>query len=205
VPERPPDLIDKRLLKALEHPIRVHILSILGEGPSSPSRISRRLEHTSVRVVSHHMKVLRDLGCVELVDEVRSPNGPGVEHIYRATQRQFFSDAEWDAFEPRNRTPVTAALLRLISADTERSLRSGRFDAMPESHLSRTPVQVDRQGWSELAAVLARTLEEVIEINARSVERAAAGGEELIPARVVMMQFPVGRAEDGGEPGGSPA
>lgn len=201
----PPDLIDTRLLKALEHPTRVHILSILGEGPSSPSRISRRMEHVSVRVVSHHMKVLRDLGCVELVEEVRSPNGPGVEHIYRATERQFFTDEEWEAFDPRNRTPVTATLLRLISADAANSLEAGLFDALPDNHLSRTPVHVDREGWAELVATLARTLNEVIEINARSVQRAAASGEELIPARVVMMQFPVERREADRPPSAAPA
>jgi len=62
-----PALIDRRLLKALSHPTRQHILDMLGEGPSSPVRLMRRMDNISLNLVSHHIKVLKELGCVELV------------------------------------------------------------------------------------------------------------------------------------------
>lgn len=191
MPRRPPDFIDKRLLKALQNPTRVHILSLLSEGPNSVRRIARRMPHVSERMVYHHMAELEKLACVEVIDEI--PRGIGVEQIYRATERQFFTAEEWAAFDPENRTPVTATILRLISEEMAGSLETGRFDERPDNHLSRSPVEVDEQGWSELVALLARTMDEVLKVHERSGERAAASGEALMAARVVIMQFLVDR------------
>ena len=121
-----PALLDQRLAKALAHPTRVHILSILNEVPSSPSKIVKRLNNVSLNLASHHIKVLRGLGCVELVREVT--HGGRTEHIYRATRRQHFTPEEWEGVEPQDRPPITISILRLISEDVSRSLASGKFD-----------------------------------------------------------------------------
>lgn len=189
-----PDIIDMRLLKALEHPTRVHILSILSEGPSSPSRIARRIG-VNVRLVSYHMKILREMGCVEEVETVEK--GPGIEHIHRAKERQFFSAEEWEAFDPKNRAPVTATLLRLISEEVSGALATGKFDELPDNHLSRSPIEVDEKGWAELVEILARTMHEVLAVHDKSQERAATSGTALQAARVVIMHFLVDR--DGGD------
>jgi len=188
-----PNLVDPRLLKALTHPTRVHILDILSEAPSSPARMQRRMENISLNLVCHHVKVLRDLGCIELVETV--PKRGGEEHIYRTKERQFFNDEEWEAIEPKNRQPITSIILRMISEDAGRSLSEGKFDERVDNHLSRSPIEVDEEGWSEVVASLARTLDEVLEAHARSRERAYESGEELISARVVMMQFLIGRVD----------
>jgi DNA-binding transcriptional ArsR family regulator len=188
-----PPLVDARLLKALAHPTRVHILDILSEGPSSPVRMMRRMENISLNLVSHHVKVLRDLGCIELVDTVQRRGAR--EHIYRAKERQFFSAEEWEAIEPKSRQPITSVLLRMISEDMGRSLSEGKFDELSDNHLSRAPVELDGEGWSEVVASLARTLDEILEAHARSAERAYESGEELKVARVVMMQFLIGRED----------
>lgn len=199
-PKQTPPLVDPRLLKALAHPTRVHILDILSEGPSSPVRMMRRMENISLNLVSHHVKVLRDLGCIELIGTV--PKRGAREHMYRARERQFFSAEEWEAIEPKSRQPITSVLLRMISEDAGRSLAEGKFDELPDNHLSRAPVELDGEGWTEVVESLARTLDEVLEAHARSAERAYESGEELMVARVVMMQFLIGR-EDPRERGGS--
>lgn len=185
-----PALVDRRLTKALAHPTRVHILSILNEGSSSPSKIAKRLDNVSLNLTSHHIKVLRDLGCIELVREVT--HGGRTEHIYRATKRQFFTAEEWEGVEPHARQPITVSILRLISEDVGRSLLSGKFDEPPDNHLSRSPLDVDQEGWREIVSILERTLEEVLEVNVRSAERARLSGEDLMKVRVVMMQFLLG-------------
>lgn len=189
-----PALVDQRLTKALAHPTRVHILSILNEGPSSPSKIAKRLNNVSLNLTSHHIKVLRELGCVELVREVA--HGGRTEHIYRATERQFFTAEEWEQVEPHERPPITVSILRLISEDVGKSLALGKFDELPDNHLSRSPIDVDREGWEEIVAILGRALDEVLEVNARSAERARLSGEDLMKIRVVMMQFLLGREQD---------
>ena len=188
-----PPLVDPRLLKALAHPTRVHILDILSEGPSSPVRMMRRMENISLNLVSHHVKVLRDLSCIELIETIH--RGGSREHIYRARERQFFSAEEWEAIEPKSRQPITSILLRMISEDMGRSLAEGKFDELPDNHLSRAPIELDREGWSEVVASLARALDEVLEAHARSAERSCESGEQLRVARVVMMQFLIGRED----------
>ncbi len=185
-----PALIDTRLLKAMAHPTRQHILDLLVEGPSSPVKMKRRMENISLNLVSHHIKVLKDLGCVELIDTVQRRGA--TEHIYRATKSHMFSAEEWAALDPKDRPPLTANVLRLISEDASRAFAEGRMDQLPDNHLSRSTLDLDQEGWEEVVGILGRVLEEVQEANARSAERAQASGEKLMPSRVMIMQFPVG-------------
>jgi DNA-binding transcriptional ArsR family regulator len=196
-----PTLIDPRILKAQSHPIRAHILNILSEGPNSPSRMQRRMESVSLELVCHHVRVLRKVGLIELV-RIKE-HGGRKEHIYRATRRQYFSLEEWLAVDPKFRDPVIGTILRQISDDTGRAAAEGRFSELPDSHLSRSPIELDAQGWTEVVEALEVALERILEAHARSKERARVSGEALMVARVVMMQFPIGpedpqeREEDG--------
>jgi DNA-binding transcriptional ArsR family regulator len=180
-------MIDPALLKGLADPVRVHILDILSEGPSSPSRMQKRMENVSLKKVCYHVKVLLNLGLIELENVVRGRGGN--EHIYRAKERQFIDTEEWESTAPRFRAPVTATLLRVISEDIDKALMDGRFDERPDNHLSRSPLEVDETGWRELVAILAEALKKVLEAHDKSAERAEQSGEELMTARVVMMQF----------------
>jgi DNA-binding transcriptional ArsR family regulator len=187
-----PNLIDERVLKAQSHPIRAQILNILGEGPSSPAKMQRRMKHVSLNLVCHHVKVLRDVGLIELVDIRR--HGGRREHIYRPTHlRNCFTLEEWLEVDPKLRNPLIATILSQISEDTTRAIVEGRFAELPDSHLSRSPIELDREGWQEVVTILETALEGVLEAHARSVERTRESGEELMTARVMIMQFPIGR------------
>lgn len=186
-----PALIDQRLLKALSHPTRQFILHVLSEGPSSPVRIQRRMDNVSLNLVSHHIKVLRELGCVELVDTVQKRGA--TEHIYRATSRMMFDSDEWSRLDSKDRVPLTADILRMVSQDTTRSMVEGKMDERTDNHISRSPIELDEEGWSEVVDTLQRALGEVLEAHARSAQRAQGSDETLMAARVVMMQFPIGR------------
>jgi DNA-binding transcriptional ArsR family regulator len=190
-----PALVDRRLIKAVSNPTRVDIfINLLEGGPSSPSKIAKQLDCISVNLVAHHIKVLRDLGCVELVDEIK--HGGRTERIYRATKRHFFSAEESEFMDAEDVRSITLDILRLISNDIEISLLANAFDRLTDNHLSRVPLRLDREGWGEVVRILGRTLEEVQEAGERSVERAGAGGEELMDVRVAMMQFPMSGNQD---------
>jgi DNA-binding transcriptional ArsR family regulator len=186
--KRKPDLVDPRLAKALEHPIRIEILTVLRQGPSSPTRIQRELETVSLNLVAHHVKVLKELGFVELVETVSRRGAK--EHIYRLARSPVISDEAWDELTPKMRLPITATILRLISSDLARSIGTGLFDEIPDVHLSRSPLKLDREGWSEVVALLTRTLEEVIEIGSRSSQRLKTSDEVSMAVTVAIMQFP---------------
>lgn len=191
--KRGPDFIDPRLVKAMEHPLRIEILTVLREGPSSPTRIQRQLGTASLNLVAHHIKVLKDLGCIELVETVSRRGAK--ENIYRPVGQFIISDEVWARVASTTRSPLTANVLRLISDDLARSLGAGKFDELAGMHLSRTPVRLDRQGWSELTSLLSGTLTKVIEIGDRSLERTEAGDEAPMPATIVIMQFPTVEGE----------
>lgn len=188
-----PRLIDERLLRAQSDPIRAHILNILSEGPSSPSRMKKRMKNVSLERVSYHVRVLRSMDLIELV-EVRQRGGRK-EHIYRATRRQYFDLAEWKAIDPKFRDPITTTILQQISEDTGQAVAEGRVNERLDRHLSRAPVDLDEEGWQEVVETLKQALWFVLEAHARSRERVAANGGDLFPARVMMMQFPLGRSE----------
>ncbi len=191
-----PKLIDPRILKAQSQPIRAHILNILSEGPASPARMQRRMEGISLSLVCHHVNVLRDVGLIEQTET--KTHGGRKEHVYRATKRQYFDLEEWLAVDPKLRDPLIGMILRQISDDTGRAAAEGRFSEIADSHLSRSPLELDAQGWTEVVDALELALESILSAHTRSRERAAASGEALMLARVVMMQFPIGREDDEG-------
>ncbi|MFI5025326.1 MAG: hypothetical protein ACHQCI_01040 [Solirubrobacterales bacterium] len=75
-----PVSIDQQLAKALSNSLRARALALISEGVASPKAIAGKLD-ADVRTVAYHVRVLRRLGCIELV-ETKSRRG-AVEHIYR--------------------------------------------------------------------------------------------------------------------------
>ncbi|HEX6753387.1 MAG TPA: winged helix-turn-helix domain-containing protein [Solirubrobacterales bacterium] len=75
-----PVSIDKRLAKALSSSLRAEALNLIAEGVDSPKLIAERLD-LDVRTVAYHVRVLRNLGCIELAKT--RPRRGAVEHVYR--------------------------------------------------------------------------------------------------------------------------
>ena len=58
--------MDRRLIEAMGHPVREHILAVLNERPASPTEIGDELE-LDVSAFYKHVQVLERLGCIECV------------------------------------------------------------------------------------------------------------------------------------------
>ena len=178
--------VDQRLVKALAHPLRVEILTILNERMASPNELSKELEE-GLSQVSYHVKVLKDFECIEMVKT--EPRRGAVEHYYRATARAFLSDAEWKKLPDSIKPGMSAAFVKMLIDDVIGALNGGSFDAREDRHVSWTPGVVDQQGWDEMIELLEKTLNGIIAIHAASAKRLAKSGEEGIPATAVMMGF----------------
>jgi len=76
--------IDQQVAKALSHPMRAQILTVIAEGKASPKQVAERLGQ-DIRSVAYHVRVLQRLGCLELV-ETRQRRG-ATEHFYKVTER----------------------------------------------------------------------------------------------------------------------
>lgn len=75
-----PISIEQSLAKALSNPLRARAIHLISEGVDSPKAIAERLD-VDIRTVAYHVRVLRHLGCIELVETKRRRGA--VEHIYR--------------------------------------------------------------------------------------------------------------------------
>lgn len=73
----------QRREKALAHPLRARALPLFGDRPRSPNDVASQLG-VDVSLLAYHIRVLRKLGCIELV-ETKQRRG-ALEHFYRAVQ-----------------------------------------------------------------------------------------------------------------------
>ena len=176
---------DPRYVRALAHPLRIRILAMLEERPASPVQLAPLLGSTLGRV-GPHVRVLRDLGLIELV-ETRRRRG-ATEHVYRASSVPGFSDEAWRRAGTAVRRRVAATLLEQVGEYVTGSAAAGGFDRQ-DANLSRVPMHLDEQGWRELAAASRRWLAEAEDIGDAARERVARDGAPTFDAAVVLLVF----------------
>ncbi|HEX5990477.1 MAG TPA: helix-turn-helix domain-containing protein [Solirubrobacterales bacterium] len=178
--------VEQIVAKAFAHPLRVQILIILGEKVASPNMLAQQLDQ-SLNLVAYHVRVLEKYDCIELVDTKQRRGA--TEHFYRATRRQFLSDDEWSRMPAGLRPGMAGAMLKSVFEDIEAASKSGTLDEVEDIHLSRTPMVVDKQGWSDVSTLLKSTLDRLLEIQTEASERIATGEEEGILSKVHLLHF----------------
>jgi DNA-binding transcriptional ArsR family regulator len=181
-----PEGITQQLAKALAHPLRVRILTSLHKGVSSPNQLSQELGEP-LGNVSYHVKTLLEFDCVELVKT--EPRRGAVEHFYRATERTFFSDSEWEKIPASARKGICGSVLETIGQDATEALIAGTIDARTDSHISRSPLTLDDQGWSDVTALLAETLSRATEIQEESASRLSDAKGDGITTKLALLHF----------------
>jgi len=189
--------VEQIVAKAFAHPLRVQILIILNERVASPNLLSQELDQ-SLNLVAYHVRVLEKYDCIELVDTKQRRGA--TEHFYRATRRQFLTDSEWARMPESLRPGLAGAMLKSVFEDLEDASKSGTLDEVEDLHLSRTPMVVDKQGWTDVSSLLRSTLDRVLEIQTEASERIAAGGETGILSKVHMLHFKSPAVDPGAEP-----
>jgi hypothetical protein len=180
------DAVEQVVAKAFAHPLRVQILIILNERVASPNLLSQELDQ-SLNLVAYHVRVLEKYDCIELVDTKQRRGA--TEHFYRATRRQFLSDSEWARMPEALRPGLSGAMLKAVFDDIEEAVDADTFDELEDRHLSRTPMVVDKRGWTEVATLLEETLDRVIEIQAEASERITNSDEPGMLSKVEMLHF----------------
>lgn len=179
--------VDSRLAKALAHPLRVQLLAALNEGVASPNELAKKLDEPLTNV-SYHVRMLHDLGCIELVET--EPRRGALEHYYRAVVRPFFADRDWKRLPRNARGSISDAVLQLVWDDAAEAIKGGLFDEREDRHLSRSVIAVDQEGWEELNELLVETLDRAMQIQADSASRASKDDGETFSVNLVMMTHP---------------
>jgi DNA-binding transcriptional ArsR family regulator len=186
--------LNSNIVKALSHPLRMRILSRLNSGVASPNEMAKEFDE-SLPLVSYHVRILRELDCIELVRT--TPRRGAIEHHYRALTRAFLDEADWAQLPPSARTAVSNTVLTKVVEDVREAVAAGTFDERTERHLSFTPLLLDEQSFIELNDRLAALLDWAMEEQARAAAR-RQGGEADVHARLTMMAYtapPAGSAE----------
>ena len=173
--------IDHDLVKAMAHPLRYELLMRLGGRIASPNELSKEVD-ASLGAVSYHIRLLEQLGMVELVD--RKQRRGAIEHFYRATQRAWFSKEGWAKIPGALRKSIAGATLRSV-AQTVTDAAEGQAFEDPAVHVSLTPLTLDDEGYEQVCAVLDKALSDVLDIQSEALGRGAADRSTAM----VMMHF----------------
>jgi DNA-binding transcriptional ArsR family regulator len=181
-----PEGITQQLAKALAHPLRMRILTALHDGISSPNQLSQQLGEP-LGNVSYHVKTLLEFDCIELVKT--EPRRGAVEHFYRATERAFLSDEDWAKIPASTRKSITGVIVQTIGEDVSRALLEGTIAERTDSHITRSPLVLDEQGWSELNKLLKDLLEQANRIETESAARLTKSKDDSISTKLAVLHF----------------
>ena len=165
----------QKRIKAMNHPVRAAVLSILAERTSSPAEMARELDE-DLSNVSYHTKQLVELECAELVST--RPVRGALEHFYRATERSLIDKEEWNELDPMMAESLTHEMMQKLLDDFTTSARAGIVGSDADFHLGRTPLVLDQEGLKEAMDAHQRAHQELLDIAARSAERMVDSGEE---------------------------
>jgi DNA-binding transcriptional ArsR family regulator len=197
LPQSPtsPEGITQQVAKALAHPLRVRILSSLHKGISSPNQLAQELGEP-LGNVSYHVKTLLEYDCVELVKT--EPRRGAVEHFYRATDRAFLSDSDWAKIPASARKGISGSILESIGQSATEAMAEGTIESRSDSHLSDTPLTLDKQGWKDLNKVLADAVSRAGQIQKEAAKRLGDKKKtDGIATKLAIMHFEVPAAERG--------
>jgi DNA-binding transcriptional ArsR family regulator len=178
-------------LKAMEHPLRARLLSLLVEhGVQSPTELARALG-AELSDVSYHVRRLKELDCAELVST--RPVRGAVEHFYRATEPHLIDGAEWEELDQMMAGELVCEFMQNIVDDFVDSRRAGIVGSDRHFHITRTPLTLDEQGFQKGIEAFERFRLDMWAIEAESSQRLAAYEGTPISVSSSLVYFKVPR------------
>lgn len=188
--EHLPVLVDPRLVKALDHVLRQHILLAAVAGEVSPNGLSQALGE-GLSQVSYHVKVLRD-DCEGMIEETRTvPRRGAVEHYYRASAKTLFPAKAWRRLKIGLRTVVGAGQASDLFNDLADALKAGKLQG-EHDHITRTPLVLDGKGERNVKAIAERASKEVEDeqrATAKRMEKANGDGGKAVGYTFALLAF----------------
>jgi DNA-binding transcriptional ArsR family regulator len=159
--------LDQDVARALAHPLRQRILMLLEREVQTPLDLARAIGEP-LNKIGYHVHALREAGCIELV---RTEHRRGaVAHFYRPTSRAFLSDEQWVELPLGIRRTLVAQTLNDVVQDARTAAGGEGFDH-DRVHVTRTPLELDAEGFDAMVELLNATLDRALEIQAESFGR----------------------------------
>jgi DNA-binding transcriptional ArsR family regulator len=180
-----PGELDEGLLKAISHPLRHRLLSMLDGRTASPNELARELDMPLGRV-SYHIRLLADLGAIELVDT--QPRRGALEHYYRAVTSAWFGEGDWARLPRTARRGILGHNLQQIFDWVSAAAETGGFEH-PASEVLRTTLELDEQGREAVSRIARDALERARAVNAEAAERHSGGDGALVTTELTILHF----------------
>ena len=184
-PSRYMNIDDPRVVKALAHPLRVRVLALLEDRVASPNELSQELG-APLNTVSYHMRTLASLKLIKLVKKV--PRRGALEHFYTTVSRPVVDDDTWGKLPEIVKQALLGAALQQVGDYVSQSAAEGGFDRS-DAQVARSSLELDEQGWHELAAATKQLLARAEEIEQQSRARLESSGEAPVRTGLVALQF----------------
>ena len=188
--EHLPVLVDPRLVKALDHVLRQHILLAAVQGEVSPNELSQALDE-GLSQVSYHVRVLRD-DCEGMIEETRTePRRGAIEHYYRASAKTLLPAKAWRRLRKGLRAVVGAGLASDLFNDLAEALKAGKLQGAHD-HITRTPLVLDSEGQRNVKAIAQRATREVEDEQRKSagrMDKANGDGGEVVACTFALLAF----------------
>jgi DNA-binding transcriptional ArsR family regulator len=176
---------DPRLVRALAHPLRLQILSIVEKRTASPKEIAREIG-APLTHVSYHVRQLAQLGVIKL--ERTTPRRGAVEHHYRMEAEPSINDEAWRAAPEIAKQALVSAVLGQMSAQVNAAAAEAGF-SRDGAHLQRLPLELDEEGWREASKAIAALVSDLERIQAGANERIEGTHGGQTSATVMLMLF----------------
>lgn len=171
---------ERKVAHAVNHPVRLDVLSILFERTASPNEMAEQLK-VPLGNVSFHVK---ELNCDKVIELVKTAQRRGaIEHYYRARLRPEVSAEEWKRLPTPTRRKIAALALQAIFADSLSSLRQGKMATDDDMYMVWIPMALDEVGQDKVTALQAEMLERLEGIKAEHEAPAAEDGSGT-PVRI---------------------
>jgi hypothetical protein len=160
--------LDRRLARALNHPLRSEILVALQDRVASPNELHRTLK-APLSNVAYHTRVLHKLECVELV--ATKPRRGSTEHFYKASKLAFLDDESWLLLDAETRSAISTSTVRESYELVKEALLQGTFDKRQERQALNHKMSLDEQGWEEFRQAGIQWFESLRDINSQCASR----------------------------------
>ena len=174
------------MVKGFAHPLRIRILALLDRRVASPIQLAQEMD-SSVDAIVEHLRALEKHGLVKLVRKAQRP-GSG-ENAYTAEEMPAVSAEAWDQVPLVVRRAATENGLAQIHAFATAAASAGGFDR-GTSHLARSELHLDQQGWDEVSELGVKLLAAVEKIEAAAEQRLRSGeSQRAISSGLVLLFF----------------
>ncbi len=176
---------ERRLGRAMSHPLRAKLLALLNTNPASASELEEIL-NDPLSNISYHVRELWLWGLIEVVntEQVRG----ATKTRYRGITKMQLTDDVFKAMPTETKDGIIFEAITEAFERAKSAVEGDTFARHDNSHIITVIPSVDQQGFDEIADLIAATYHRVEDIAAEAVNR-QPDPEKRFRATVSLLSF----------------